>query len=236
MATSKRFPCLCIYHLTIFSINIHSLLKHLLLFVFFSLSFIHMSYVPVPIALTHDKIRKLARGYGIRLAPEHIGVQGGAPIHMTRRQADKAARQSRMGKGMILRLSQAQIRHHMKGEGWFSDIVGAGKKALQKVAPGLIDKALPFVQKGAHALIDKYAPSSVRDIAKKGVSYGSDKLADYGKSQFSGGGIRGRGVMAGRGVGSKRTRTGQTKRSANHPVVTSFERDPLPGEHFAIPQ
>ena len=191
-----------------------------------------MSYVPVPLGLTHEHVRKLARGYGIRLTPAMMSGKGGYPVHMTRRQAAKAMR----GKGMILRMSPAQIKHHMRGEGWFSSIVDAGKSLAKKYAPALFDKAKSALSNGANSLIDKYAPSSVRDIAKKGASYGLDKLTDLAKSKVGGGIRRPRGGAGVMGAGAKRTRTGQVKRTPHHPVVTSFERDPLPGEHFAIPQ
>lgn len=142
-----------------------------------------MSYVPVNLGLSADKLRSLGNGRGVRLHASHIGK--GVPVHMTRRQADKAMRHHRAGKGMILRLSPAQVRHHQRGGAdWTTARPRGGGGIMGK---GVISARVPRPRKNIAA-----APRAATG--------------------------------------------GQQKNSADHPIVTSFERDPLPGEHYAIPQ
>ncbi len=152
-----------------------------------------MSYVPVGVNLTQAKAQRLMAGHSVRLGKDSAG--GGLHVHMTRRQADKWARHSRAGKGMILRMSTAQIRHHKRGAR------AASANPIENVDTSTTNS-------GAVG-----AGISGRGVAKRKRTPKAPVAADALEPQ-----------------------TKQRKRSANHPIVTTFEKDPLPGEHYAIPQ
>lgn len=149
------------------------------------------SYVPIGVNLTQDKARRLMAGHSVRLGKESVG--GKLHVHMTRRQADKWAKHSRVGKGMILRMSTAQIRHHKRGAS------AATASPIENV--------------------DTSTTTSGGGVKRR--------RAPSHKATASGGGVP---------AAELNPQTKQRKKSANHPVVTTFEKDPLPGEHYAIPQ
>lgn len=150
-----------------------------------------MSYVPVGLNLTQAKAQRLMAGHSVRLSKESSG--GKLHVHMTRRQADKWTRHSKSGKGMILRMSTAQIRHHKRG-------ARAVANPIENVDTSTTTQDGGGVRKRR------------RTTSHKGG--GAPAVA----------------------AAALEPQTKQRKRSANHPVVTTFEKDPLPGEHYAIPQ
>lgn len=155
------------------------------------------SYVPVGVNLTQAKAMRLMAGHSVRLGKEAVG--GKLHVHMTRRQADKWSKHSRVGKGMLLRMSTAQIRHHKRGA-----------RAVVNPTEN-VDTSTT-----THDVGGRVAPKRRRTASRKATP-------------SSGGG----GAVA---PDALQPQTKQRKRSANHPVVTTFEKDPLPGEHYAIPQ
>jgi hypothetical protein len=163
-----------------------------------------MSYVPVPVGLSADKLRKLAHGHGVRVSAANVG--SGVTIHMTRRQAEKTHRHIKVGKGLILRLSPAQVKHHMRGEGWMADaLAGQYRKDGGPILGTHVSSCFPRARVAAH--VTPVTATTTGD-----------------------------GIAASKRPAKRARTTGQQSRSADHPMVTSFERDPLPGEHFAIPQ
>lgn len=150
------------------------------------------SYVPVGVNLTQAKAQRLMAGHSVRLTKESAG--GKLHVHMTRRQADKWAKHSRVGRGMILRMSTAQIRHHKRG--------------ARSSNP-----------------IENVDTSTTNSGAAVGTGLKRRRTAAAASSS-----------AAATPAAALEPQTKQRKRSANHPVVTTFEKDPLPGEHYAIPQ
>lgn len=148
-----------------------------------------MSYVPIGVNLNQAKAQRLMAGHSVRLGRDAVG--GKLHVHMTRRQADKWTRHSRSGKGMILRMSQAQIRHHRRE---------ARPASIQNV-----------------------------DTSSRADTVGSGAAGRMGRGF-------GRRTTVAAGGAPLVAHTRQRKTSANHVVTTSFEKDPLPGEHYAIPQ
>lgn len=144
------------------------------------------SYLPIGVNLTQNKARRLMAGHAVHLGKEAHG--GSLKVHMTRRQADKWAKHSKAGKGMILRMSTAQIRHHKRG-------------SIQNV-----DTSTRSSGGGVSGSIGVRRPRSKRPRPQ------------------------------GRATAAVTKGTRQKPNSADHPVVTTFEKDPLPGEHYAIPQ
>lgn len=153
-----------------------------------------MSYVPVGVNLTQAKAQRLMAGHSVRLGKESVG--GKLHVHMTRRQADKWSKHSRSGKGMLLRMSMAQIRHHKRG--------------ARTVDP-----------------IQNVDTSTTNSGAAVGTGISGRGIAKRKRTPKA---------VAATGGDALQPQTKQRKRSANHPVVTTFEKDPLPGEHYAIPQ
>lgn len=148
-----------------------------------------MSYVPIGVNLTQAKAQRLMSGHSVRLDRGAVG--GNIHVHMTRRQADKITRHSRSGKGMMLRLSQAQIRHHRRAA-----------HGIQNVDTSTTSDMGRGVGRGVTGHMKR--PREPRVVHTSGAP-----------------------LIA---------QTKQRKTSANHPVTTTFEKDPLPGEHYAIPQ
>jgi hypothetical protein len=144
-----------------------------------------MSYVPVGLNLTQAKAARLMAGHSVRLGKEAHG--GGLHVHMTRRQADKWTRHSRTGKGMLLRMSTAQIRHHKRG-----------------------------------------ARVATSETAEVPTSQSGGRVAKRRRTTTT--------VGTGGGAPPIESQTKQLKRSAQHPRLTTFEKDPLPGEHTAVVQ
>lgn len=142
------------------------------------------------------QIRRLAKGERIRLKPSQLGH--GMELDLTATQVKNCEKAMRLGKGVQLGFSDAQIEHHMKtGDGRFGDFfknVGSKIKSgavsvAQNLAPILIDKAASM---GTALVKDKvrnsaYVPdlargmieSALSDGIKYGNSRGKDELASF---------------------------------------------------------
>jgi len=142
------------------------------------------------------QLKRLAKGDRIRLKNDQLGH--GMGLDLTATQVKACEKAMRLGKGVQLGFSDAQIEHHMKvGDGRFSDFfknVGSKIKSgavsvAQNLAPMLIDKAASI---GTALVKDKvrnseYVPdlargvleSALSDGIKYGNSRGKDELANF---------------------------------------------------------
>ena len=119
-----------------------------------------------------EGLSKLAVGHPMRLTPSHMSATKGMGIHLTSTQMDKIKHRCSEGKGMDLKLSKAQLEHHMKGSGWFGNLLktvhGHAKKALnflgkhqltQELLGKVKERASHHIKSIGNELIDQYLPA-----------------------------------------------------------------------------
>jgi hypothetical protein len=104
-----------------------------------------MTYHPVPLGIDQGKMTDLAHGRSVKIA--HSDMCDGETFHLTKSQIAKLTAAYNKGKGCNLKLSSAQLRHHMSGSGFFSDLVNKAKAvANSDIGKFAINAATPYAK------------------------------------------------------------------------------------------
>ena len=145
------------------------------------------SYESVTLPLDQRQIDRLSNGEAVRLKHSELSSAEGVPVCLTKTQVARIAKAKAAGKGVQIKLSQAQIaaccQHHVGGS-VFSNAVSRAKDYIPQAtnaAKGLAASLLEqFGQKGvdaasnavSHLAADKL-PDFLKPFAEIGVTLGS---------------------------------------------------------------
>lgn len=99
-----------------------------------------MVFVPHHAHLTMSQAKTLLHGGTVKIHHKHMVGEHG--IYLTQQQAKRWRKAHAAGKGVHLRMSNAQIRHNIKGGGFLSDAWSKLKEVGKVVARKAIDKGL----------------------------------------------------------------------------------------------
>lgn len=90
-----------------------------------------MSYVEHKgLHLSDAQKKKLMKGEKVRVAHEHLAHPKGETAYLTKSQYKKLLKAHKENKGMLLDMSQKQLKKHLKGGGLFSSIAKSLGRAL----------------------------------------------------------------------------------------------------------
>lgn len=112
-----------------------------------------MSYTAVDLGPTEEQMNALAHQIEVKLPHEHL--HGDVTFHLTKAQLARLEKARASGRGLTLKLSKAQVKHHaQKGAGFFSNIArsvwnGVAKPALKAGANMAVNKGLDLAKQGA---------------------------------------------------------------------------------------
>ncbi len=99
-------------------------------------------YVTVKLNLTEAKAKKLLQGQTVKLAKDDIlddSAPMGVPTALTATQAKRMHKAVSCGKGLTLKMSQAQARYHgVKGSGFWGNLWGKIKGAAKSVYKNVV--------------------------------------------------------------------------------------------------
>jgi hypothetical protein len=94
-----------------------------------------MSYVEHKgLHLSDAQKKKLLKGEKVRVAHEHLAHPKGETAYLTKSQYKKLLKAHKEQKGMLLDMSQKQLKKHLKGSGLFSSIAKSLGRALIPIA------------------------------------------------------------------------------------------------------
>lgn len=163
-------------------------------------------YTPTNIAFTAENIKHLCSGQPTMISANQCNK--GRLCYMSKRHM--ACIQKGMHSGGHIRLhkfSRAQMRHNIRGGGWFSDLKDKAIGLAKKHLPGLIDKGKDWAIGQAKKQIGKYAPQVIDKVVGHAGKYvgaaNASKVGDLVKGQVAkhtGHGIRGCGMKGCRGA------------------------------------
>jgi len=119
-------------------------------------------YTEVRLKLTPRQINRLAHGEKVRLKSSDL--DGDILVLLTQTQVGKVEKARTGGKGMDLKLSEAQIKaccEHKIGGGIFGDAL----KSVGRFAKKVGSKAMPLAKQLAGKVLSQYGPAGVDFVA-----------------------------------------------------------------------
>ena len=142
-------------------------------------------YHKCQISLSKPQMGKLGKGLGVRVGNKDLA--GSQTVHLTKRQCNKIAKCKRLKTGLVLKMSDKQIRHNVRKGGSIAEFLRQfgpyAKTVLKAVAPYAIDQ-LSGVAKRRYG---KSAPiiEGISDLVKKRISGLGAKRVKKGKGWLS---------------------------------------------------
>jgi hypothetical protein len=129
-----------------------------------------MPYITHNVHLTKKQQYKLAHAIKtlspVSIKLSHAHISGNVPLLLTQRQINRLSKAHSLGKGSILKLSNAQI-HHMTHTGGFLPALMA---ALPAIGTFLLETALPALATGALGGLASYGVNKIANAAEgKGI-------------------------------------------------------------------
>lgn len=127
-------------------------------------------YHKCQISLSKPQLSKLCKGGGVRVSNKDLS--GPHTVHLTKRQCNKIAKCKRLKTGLVLKMSEKQVRHNVRHGGSLADIIRQlapyAKTALKTIAPYAIDQ----ISGVAKRKYGKAAPiiEGLSELVKKRIS------------------------------------------------------------------
>ena len=164
---------------------------------------------PRQLAITRAQGIKLLKGGSIALKHTHIDHPDGEHTWLTATQHKRLSGAKGKGSGARLRFSQAQIRHHIKGGGFWGNLWSGIKNVANKVKDGAVwvydhggkQVLKPVLQAGVTAAQAAATAAAGRlgESGQKVVGTIAGKAGDWARDKIAGMGVgrKGRGMKGG---------------------------------------